>query len=108
VIVVNGRRMSKTGWILLTLADITDRVLIERARRTVSEAIGILEKFDVARLSEKVTIQNHEVTKMEAIYQVVEHFAQHTGQIIFITKMLTGDDLGYFKHLNPGAAARVP
>jgi PAS domain S-box-containing protein len=31
-IVVNGRRMSKTGWILLTLADITDRVLFDRAR----------------------------------------------------------------------------
>jgi len=45
---------------------------------------------------------------MEAIYHVVAHFSQHTGQIIFITKMLTGDDLGYFWHLNPQAAARVP
>ena len=82
--------------------------LIERARQTVSDAIGIIGNFDGARLLEKVTIQNHEVTKMEAIYQVVEHFAQHTGQIMFITKMFTGDDLGYFKHLNPGAAAHVP
>jgi uncharacterized damage-inducible protein DinB len=82
--------------------------LIDRLKATVSEATGIIRKFDAARLSEKVTIQNYEVTKMEAIYQVVEHFAQHTGQIIFVTKMLTGDDLGYFKHLNPGAAARVP
>ena len=82
--------------------------LIERARKTVSEAIDIIGKFDGARLMEKVTIQNYEVTKMEAIYQVVEHFAQHTGQIIFVTKMLTGEDLGYFKHLNPGAAAHVP
>jgi len=82
--------------------------LVERSRKTVSEAIDIIGKFDPARLMERVTIQNTEVTKMEAIYQVVEHFAQHTGQIIFVTKMLTGDDLGYFKHLNPGAAARVP
>jgi uncharacterized damage-inducible protein DinB len=82
--------------------------LIERSRKTVSEAIDILGNFDTARLMDKVTIQNLEVTKMEAIYQVVEHFAQHTGQIIFVTKMLTGDDLGYFKHLNPGAAAHVP
>ncbi|HWY46568.1 MAG TPA: DUF1572 family protein [Bryobacteraceae bacterium] len=82
--------------------------LIERARQTVSDAIGIIGNFDAARLLEKVTIQNYEVTKVEAIYQVVEHFAQHTGQIIFVTKMLTGDDLGYFKHLNPGAAAHVP
>jgi hypothetical protein len=82
--------------------------LLERARKTVSDAIDILGRFDGARMLDKVTIQNLEVTKMEAIYQVVEHFAQHTGQIIFVTKMLTGDDLGYFKHLNPGAAAHVP
>ena len=82
--------------------------LIERSRLTVSDAIDIIGHFDSARLTDKVTIQNMEVTKMEAIYQVVEHFAQHTGQIIFVTKMLTGDDLGYFKHLNPGAAAHVP
>jgi uncharacterized damage-inducible protein DinB len=82
--------------------------LVERSRKTVSDAIGIVGNFDTARLLEKVTIQNYEVTKMEAIYQVVEHFAQHTGQIIFVTKMLTGDDLGYFKHLDPGAAAHVP
>ena len=37
---------------------------------------------------------------MEAIYHVVEHFSQHTGQIIFATKLLTGQDLGYYRHLN--------
>jgi uncharacterized damage-inducible protein DinB len=82
--------------------------LMERSRKTVSDAIDILGNFDAARLMDKVTIQNMEVTRMEAIYQVVEHFAQHTGQIIFVTKMLTGEDLGYFKHLNPGAAAHAP
>jgi uncharacterized damage-inducible protein DinB len=82
--------------------------LMERARATVSEAIDIIGRFDPVRLNDKVTIQNYEVTKMEAIYQVVEHFAQHTGQIIFVTKTLTGDDLGYFKHLDPPAAVRVP
>ena len=43
---------------------------------------------------------------MEAIFHVVEHFAQHTGQILFATKLLTGEDLGYYKHLNPKAAAQ--
>ena len=82
--------------------------LIDRLKSAVSQAAGIISNFDQARLMEKVTIQNYDVTKMEAIYHVVEHFSQHTGQIMFITKMLTGDDLGYFKHLNPGAAAHVP
>jgi hypothetical protein len=41
----------------------------------------------------------------------VEHFSQHTGQIILLTKMLTGDDLGYYQHLRGSgraAGARLP
>ena len=82
--------------------------LLERLRSTISQSTGIIRNFDAARLLEKVTIQNYEVTKMHAIYQVVQHFAQHTGQIMFITKLLTGQDLGYFAHLNPPKAARLP
>jgi hypothetical protein len=41
---------------------------------------------------------------MAAIYHVVEHFSGHTGQIIFATKMLTGTDLGFYRHLSSAAA----
>jgi hypothetical protein len=37
---------------------------------------------------------------LAAIGHVVEHFAMHTGQIIFVTKMLTGEDLGFYRHLS--------
>jgi hypothetical protein len=40
---------------------------------------------------------------LEAIYAVVEHFSGHTGQIVYATKMLTGEDLGYYKYLNKTA-----
>jgi len=36
----------------------------------------------------------------EDYVHVLEHFAQHTGQIIFVTKAATGADLGYYKHLD--------
>jgi hypothetical protein len=51
------------------------------------------------RLTERIRVQKQEPAVLEAIYTVVEHFAQHTGQIIFATKMLTGRDLGFHKHL---------
>jgi hypothetical protein len=35
---------------------------------------------------------------------VTEHFAQHTGQIIYATKLLTGADLGYYRHLSKASA----
>jgi hypothetical protein len=50
-------------------------------------------------------VQGYEVTVLEAIYHVVEHFSMHTGQILFVTKMLTGADLGFYRHLS-GSRAR--
>ena len=74
--------------------------LRNRLDTTIAEAAAIIRNLPIARLSERTTIQKYDVTIMEAIYHVVEHFSQHTGQIIFATKLLTGQDLGYYKHLN--------
>jgi uncharacterized damage-inducible protein DinB len=78
--------------------------LAERLRTTVEEAAGIIHSVSAARLAEHVVIQKFDVTVLEAIAHVVEHFSQHTGQIMFVTKMLTGQDLGYYKHLKTTAA----
>jgi uncharacterized damage-inducible protein DinB len=79
--------------------------LVRHLKTTVGEAAEVIRHLPPERLIEKKTIQKHyDVTMMEAIYHVVEHFAQHTGQIIFVTKMMTGQDLGYYKHLNRATA----
>ena len=78
--------------------------LIERLHATVEEAAAVLAGVTAARLSERITVQKYEVSVLEAVYHVVEHFAMHTGQIIFATKMLTGADLGFYKHLRSAAA----
>lgn len=72
----------------------------------VREAVAVLEQVGPGRLAQQVVIQGYQVTVLEAIYHAVEHFAQHTGQIIFFTKLVTGEDLGYYRHLN-GAAPRT-
>jgi hypothetical protein len=51
-------------------------------------------------------VQHYDVTVLEAIYHVVEHFSGHTGQIIFATKMMTGPDLGFYRHLRDAAHGR--
>lgn len=78
--------------------------LVEEVERTVADAVAVLRDLSPQRLRERVTIQSYNLTVMEAIYHVVEHFAQHTGQIIFATKQLTGQDLGYYKHLEQSTA----
>jgi uncharacterized damage-inducible protein DinB len=77
--------------------------LLDRLRRAVDEALATLDSVTQARLGERVAIQNYDVTVLEAIYHVVDHFSMHTGQIIFATKMLTGADLGFYRHLSQAA-----
>ena len=79
--------------------------LMGRLEATVNEANAVLSGVTAARLAEQVTIQKYDLTVLEAIYHVVEHFSQHTGQIIFATKMLTGEDLGFYSHLKAAAHA---
>lgn len=78
--------------------------LAERLRATVEEAIAVIESLTPARLAEPLTVQKYDETVLQAVYHVVEHFSMHTGQIIFATKMLTGDDLGFYAHLRTTAA----
>ena len=73
--------------------------LVARLRQTVDAAAGVIDSVTTARLPERLGIQQYDVSVLEAIYHVVEHFAMHTGQILFATKMLTGSDLGFYAHL---------
>jgi uncharacterized damage-inducible protein DinB len=78
--------------------------LLERLRTTVAEASAVIAAVTPEELARKRVIQKqHDVSGLEAIYHVVEHFAMHTGQIIFATKMLTGADLGFYAHLRSAA-----
>jgi uncharacterized damage-inducible protein DinB len=69
-------------------------------RGTVAEALVVIRSLPHDRLTEHINIQGYDVTKLEAIFHVVEHFSGHTAQIIFITKMITGQDLGFYSYLS--------
>jgi uncharacterized damage-inducible protein DinB len=79
--------------------------LMQKLDSTVAEAVAVLKAVSPERLLETYQPQKYRVTIMEGIYHVVEHFAEHTGQIMFATKLLTGKDLGFYKHLNQAAHA---
>jgi uncharacterized damage-inducible protein DinB len=74
--------------------------LAARLRTIVSEAQEVIRDLSAPQLLQIVTVQGYTVTKLEAIFHVVEHFAGHTFQIIFATKLLTNQDLGFYAHLS--------
>lgn len=79
---------------------VTAAELIVKLRRTVESAADVIKELTTHQLTATHEIQKYEVTGVYAVLHVVEHFAQHTAQIIFGTKMLTGTDLGFYRHLS--------
>ena len=87
--------------------------LLSLLRRTLGEADAVLADLSPDDLPGRRKIQAYELTVLHAIYHVLRHFAEHTGQIIWATKRITGEDLGFYGYLNKGeqrgsAAQREP
>ena len=70
--------------------------LLKALRDACAEADDVLSELASHHLRERRTIQGIEVTVMQAIYHVMEHFSGHLGQIIYITKWCTQKDLGFW------------
>lgn len=63
----------------------------------VHDADAVLARTSRAALAEPRTIQGREVTVLEAIYHGVEHFGMHAGQIVYVSKLRGGKDLGFYR-----------
>lgn len=64
-----------------------------RLKAVTGEAADIIGGADSAALLGRRRIQGYDLTALEAIYHVVEHFAMHTGQIILLTKARLAEGL---------------
>jgi hypothetical protein len=79
---------------------IPGKQLLDRLEATMQEAADVLSRLTPNDLAETYQIQGYTVSGLEAVYQVVEHFGLHYGQILYITKQLRGEDLGFYRELN--------
>lgn len=83
-------------------AEFAQREMIPRAslhsllKQTLNEVDSTLEQYESGKLLARQTIQGTDVTSLAAIFHVVEHFSMHTGQIILLTKLMTGSDMRFY------------
>lgn len=72
---------------------ISTEELLARLKETLAKADQVLAEVDPTSLLERREIQGNDVTVIEAILRIVQHFALHTGQIMLLTKQCSGEDL---------------
>jgi uncharacterized damage-inducible protein DinB len=73
---------------------------------TLREVDEVLRALLPGELLERRLIQGRDTTVFEAVYHVVEHFAGHTGQIIWIAKMASAP--GAVKFYEDGDGIATP
>lgn len=79
---------------------ISGAALLARLATTMQQASEVLSRLTEADLLAPFEIQGYHVTGLDAVYQVIEHFGLHYGQILYITKMLRSEDLGFYRDLS--------
>ena len=80
--------------------------LLAKLRSVVEEAVEVIRGLDDKALLARHRIQDYDVTGLEAIYHVVEHFSMHTGQIILLTKARTGEDMNLWQPVRETTPSR--
>jgi uncharacterized damage-inducible protein DinB len=71
--------------------------LRSRLRGVVARADEVMGAVGADELVSRRQIQGYDVTVLEAIYHVVEHFGMHTGQIIMLSKARLGHELNLWE-----------
>ena len=78
--------------------------LMRQLEQTLDEADAVLRRLRPEQLTDRLRVQSRDVTVLEAVYQVVQHFALHLGQIILITKGQVPGAIKFYE--DAGGAAR--
>jgi uncharacterized damage-inducible protein DinB len=74
--------------------------LLDSLSATMEEASAVLSRLTESDLLRTFHIQGDTVTGLRAVYQVVDHFGIHYGQVLYVTKLLRGKDLGFYRELD--------
>jgi uncharacterized damage-inducible protein DinB len=71
--------------------------LLDNLEAVLREADSVLAGLTEEDLERSLVIQGRDTTVLAAVYHVVEHFAMHTGQIVFLTKMYAPAKIHFYE-----------
>jgi uncharacterized damage-inducible protein DinB len=78
--------------------------LLGALERTLADIDRILSGLTAERLAERCAIQGRDLTVLDAVFHVTEHFAYHLGQIILVAKMFAPGGIHFYE--DAGGLAR--
>ena len=70
--------------------------LMSPLKETMQAVNQYLDQLDLENLTRIRPVQCFDETGVGILIHVVEHFSYHVGQVVYITKMLEGQDMGFY------------
>ena len=80
--------------------------LVDGLGATLDEAASVLDRLTAEDLLATYDVQGYRESGVYIVEHVVEHFGIHFGQIVYITKLLSAKDLGFYKELHKTGRAK--
>jgi len=78
--------------------------LLDALDRTLDEVEAVLAGLDPATILQRRAVQSRDLTILEAIFHVVEHFSYHLGQIVLVAKTTAPGSVHFYE--DAGGKAR--
>jgi uncharacterized damage-inducible protein DinB len=76
------------------------QAVTEHFRSTLDDVLAALSTLDPSFLTKRIRPQGYQVSVLEAVFHVTEHFSYHAGQIFLLVKIHSFKDLGFYRHLD--------
>lgn len=83
-----------------TTVGLTKEELFAKLSTVVTAVAEVVRQQDDASLLQTRTVQGFQKTGVAIILHITEHYSYHTGQIALLTKLMTNQDLGFYKGLD--------
>ncbi|WP_298297013.1 DinB family protein [Hydrotalea sp.] len=74
-------------------------VLLQQLNEVIIEAGKITAQCPADDMLKNYAVQIYEMSGIAILIHVTEHFSYHAGQIVLLTKQMTGKDLGFYASL---------
>lgn len=78
----------------------TKEELLQKLKSTTDAAVSVIRNLKEDEMLHKRSVQAYQLSAIGIIIHVVEHYSYHTGQIIYWTKLLKDEDLGFYSKVD--------
>lgn len=85
-----------------TMQHLSKEGLKQKLSQLAKEMWMVVDGLHSTRLMEQHRVQCFDMTTLDIIIHVIEHFTYHTGQIVYMTKALKDIDTGFYKDMPLG------